>query len=74
MSDNDDLPTDFESVPGTWAFELKNHWDAFSDLAWRAFDKYVDSTRGLSLDKMKWREYLLWDMCRRHKEEVKNGK
>jgi hypothetical protein len=57
--------TEFEDVPGTWAYELKKHWDAFN-----AACEYMRG-RGHEnkISAYKWREYVLWDMQRRHDEE-----
>ena len=59
----------YEEVPGTWAHELKNHWDAFDNICKIMNDKGNED----KVDYFKWREYVLWDMQRRHNEEV-NGK
>lgn len=67
-----------ENEPGTWAYELKEHWDLFTDSVWRAFSAFEEETRKIGhenkVDKFKWREYLLWDMQRRHEEEIANMK
>ena len=73
MDDDEDLGKDFEQVPGTWAYELKNHWDKFSQGCWRSFNICSQELLEENVDFMKWREYMLWDMCRRHKEELKNA-
>lgn len=68
------MTEDAENTPGTWAIELKNHWDHFTDYTWVGFEMFVDDSlkRGHQnkIDKMKWREYLIWDLQRRHQEEV----
>lgn len=68
---------DYEKVPGTWAHELRKHFDAFSDGCWRAFNHACGAMKDkggmLTTDKYKWREYVLWDMQKKHDEEVKNG-
>lgn len=68
---------DAEQVPGTWAHTLKEHWDIFTNHTWYAFSKFEEETRKIghenNVNKFKWREYLLWDMQRRHDEEVKDA-
>ncbi|MBS3903764.1 MAG: hypothetical protein KGZ39_00375 [Simkania sp.] len=73
MDDEEILGEDFEKVPGTWAYELKNHWEVFSAYCWKTFNKCSEHTVEENVDFLKWREYMLWDMCRRHKEELQNG-
>lgn len=67
------MEDDFEKVSGTWAYTLKEHWDDFTNHSWQAFSVFEEETRKLGhenkIDKFKWREYLLWDMQRRHEEE-----
>lgn len=65
-----------ENDPSTWEHTLKTHWDIFTEYTWKAFSVFEEETRKIGhenkVDKLKWREYLLWDMQRRHEEE-KNG-
>ena len=65
-----------EDDPSTWEHTLKAHWNTFTEFAWRGFSVFEEETRKIGhenkVDKLKWREYLLWDMQRRHEEE-KNG-
>lgn len=67
------MEIDYENDPETWAFELKKHWDIFTEHTWKVFLAFEEETRKigheLKIDKFKWREYLLWDMLRRHEEE-----
>ncbi len=55
----------------TWEIILNAHWKAFTDYLWMAFNKYVaemdDSDGKVPFEK--WREYILYDMQRRHDEE-----
>lgn len=68
---------DFENIPGTWANELKNHWEAFSSVCWIAFnaacDEMCEKGHENKISKYKWREYVLSDMQRRHDEENEDG-
>ena len=67
---------DAENTPGTWAFELKQHYDKFNEFLWKEFNKYchISNEKGHNnvVEYNKWREYILWDMQRRHTQEV-NG-
>ena len=67
------MEENYEGVPGTWAHTLKEHWDIFTEHTWRAFSVFEEETRKIAhenkIDKFKWREYLLWDMRKRHEEE-----
>lgn len=62
-----------EDDPTTWAYELKQHWDSFSDGCWISFNKICEVMRENGhenkIDRIKWREYVLWDMQRRHDKE-----
>jgi hypothetical protein len=58
------LDTDFENIEGTWAKVLKNNWLAFNDVV-----RSMDDSNGKVPHKA-WREYILWDMQRRHDEEI----
>ena len=57
---------DSENIPGTWAYELKRHWYAFNECV-----RCMDDSKG-KVAHIKWREDILYDMLRRHNEEVKN--
>lgn len=57
---------EFTNVPGTWSYELNEHFKGFSQYCWDGFDKCSESMREEGVDKMNWREYLLHDMQRRH--------
>ena len=54
---------DYEKVPGTWAKVLKDNWLAFNDVV-----RMMDDSNG-KVPHEKWRDYILWDMRRRHEEE-----
>lgn len=56
----------YEEVPGTWAFELKDHWKAFCAIS----DLINEKGNQGKVDRLKFREYLLWDMQNRHEKEV----
>lgn len=66
--------TDFENVPGTWAYELREHFKAFSDACWVSFNNACEDMRKHGhenkVDALKWREYVLWDMQKKHEIEV----
>ena len=53
----------YEDVPGTWAKVLKDNWDAFNDVV-----RMMDDSNG-KVSHKKWREYILWDMQKRHDED-----
>ena len=76
MTPTEGMKMNVEDDPSTWAYALKNHWDVFTKHTWEAFSHFEEETRKIGhenkVDKMKWREYLLWDMQKRHDEE-KNG-
>lgn len=55
----------YENVPGTWAKVLYDNWLAFNDVV-----RGMDDSGG-KVPHEKWREYILWDMQRRHEEEKK---
>lgn len=57
----------YEEVPGTWAKVLKDNWLAFNQVV-----RQMDDSNG-KVPHEKWREYILWDMRRRHDEEEKNS-
>jgi len=63
-----------ENDPLTWEFSLKEHWNIFTEFAWKGFYAFEEETRKIGhenkIDKFKWREYLIWDLQRRHNEEV----
>ena len=41
------------------------------DYHWEEFNRAVDIlNEGMKCDRLKLREYMLWDMDKRHKEEV----
>ena len=67
---------DYEKVPGTWAHELREHFEAFSQHAWDGFNRCCEEMRKNGhenkIDRFKWRAYVLWDMQKKHDEEV-NG-
>ena len=67
------MTEDFESIPGTWAYELKQHYDAFCGACWKGFNAACEDMRAKGhenkVGRMEWREYVLWDMQRRHNEE-----
>lgn len=69
---------EFENVPGTWSYELKKHWDAFSENCWKGFNSCCEEMRKTGhenkISKESWRQYLIWDMQRRHDEEEKSSK
>lgn len=56
-------PREFEKVPGTWAKVLYDNWLAFNVVV-----REMDDSDG-KLPHEKWREYILYDMQRRHDEE-----
>ena len=62
----------------TWEDELKKHWDIFTEFAWIGFSAFEEETRKIGheskVTKMKWREYLIHDLQRRHNEEVSESK
>jgi hypothetical protein len=58
----------YEEVPGTWAHALKANWLAFNEVV-----RKMDDSNG-KVPHERWREYILWDMQRRHDEEMKNEK
>lgn len=64
---------DFEDVPGTWSNELRKHFDAFTKYCWLGFNKACEEMREKGhenkVPKMEWREYVLWDMQKKHEEE-----
>lgn len=76
MTPSEGMKMNVEEDPNTWAHTLKEHWKIFTDHTWHAFSVFEEETRKIGhenkVDKMKWREYLIWDMQRRHEEE-KNG-
>jgi hypothetical protein len=57
-------PTDAEKDPGTYAWHLYEHW--------KAFNSSVDAMLmgDTKMNRYKFREYMLWDMQRRHEMEV----
>lgn len=68
---------DSEKVPGTWAHELRRHFEAFSSGCWRAFNHAADAMNEANegkVDRLKWREYVLWDMRQKHDKEMKDKK
>jgi len=64
---------DFEKVKGTWAHELREHFNGFSQFVWDGFDRAIELMRdkgGMkAVDKFAWREYVLWDMQNKHDKE-----
>ena len=72
------MTNEFENVPGTWSYILKNHFDAFTQGCWKAFNTACEDMREKGhenkVPKMKWREYVLWDMQKKHDEEVSKDK
>ena len=58
----------FEEIPGTWAHILDQHWIHFNEWV-----RILDDSNG-KVPHEKWREYILWDMQRKHDEETKGGK
>lgn len=67
-----------ENDPSTWAYILKKHWDDFSESCWSAFNKFCEDTcregHDNKISVLKWREYVLWDMKRRHHKEKNKTK
>ena len=67
---------DYEIVPGTWAYELREHFEAFTKYCWDGFNRCCEEMREKghenNVDRLKWREYVLWDMQKKHRAEVKN--
>lgn len=68
---------DVEDNPETWGYHLKEHWKSFSDGCdryWKVFsficDEWNKEGHKNKIDRLTWREYVLWDMMRRHQEEV----
>ncbi len=55
---------DYKKIPGTWAHLLECHWQEFNDVIRR-----MDDSNGL-VPHEKLRAYVLWDMQRRHDEEL----
>lgn len=65
---------DFEGIPCTWANILKIHYEGFNDFLWKAFNNCVDKMNDFPKDHpdseayfYKFREYVLWDMQKKHK-------
>lgn len=60
--------------PGTWDYELRKHFEAFTKVAWVAFNNASERMRKEGhenkVSKIKWREYVIWDMQRRHEKEL----
>ena len=54
---------------------LDKHFKSLTDFTWKAFDDYVTEMmkKNYGMDRMKFREYVLWDMKRRHDEEVNDS-
>lgn len=69
---------DYEDIPGTWSHELKNHFKAFLNLCWeglnRSSDLMLKEGHDNKIDRLKWREYVLYDMQKRHDFEVNGNK
>lgn len=67
----------YENDPSTWAYELRQHFNAFSEYCWKGFNSACEEMRKIGhenkVDRLKWREYVLWDMQKKHKKEVKEG-
>lgn len=65
-----------DGEPQTWEEVLREHWEIFCKHTWYGFSVFEEETRRIGhenkVTKMQWREYLIWDMQRRHEEE-KNG-
>jgi len=70
---NKEPEVDFEQVKGTWAYELRQHFDAFSNACWKGFNSACEAMKDEPMDKYKWRGYVLWDMQKKHREEVKSS-
>ena len=68
--------SDKDLGPGTWDHELRKHFDCFSEACWRVFNQATEEMREIGhqnkVTKEAWREYVIYDMQRRHDEEVKN--
>ncbi len=68
---------EFEDDPETWAYELKKHFDAFSEACWRSFNKACEEMRERGhenkVDRLKWRQVVLWNMQDRHDHEELNS-
>jgi hypothetical protein len=57
--------TDYSSIPGTWAYELEQPWKAFNACVYEMWEYGHDK----KVPYLNWREYVLWDMQRKHNEE-----
>jgi len=60
------MKTEYDQVEGTWAHLLRANWLAFNEVV-----KDMNDSKG-KLPHYKMRAYVLYDMQRRHDEEV-NG-
>lgn len=62
--------------PGTWDYELRKHFEYFTAACWRCFNAAVEEMREKGhqnkVTKEAWRDFVIYDMQRRHDEEVKN--
>ncbi len=60
----------------TWEQILDRHFKGFTDGVWNVFNAYMTEIleKEYGMDKMKFRDYVIWDMKRRHDEEVKEIK
>jgi hypothetical protein len=56
----------YEKVPGTWAYEMKNNWLAFNSVCDEMQDGYEKR-----VDRIIFREFVLKDMQERHEKEKK---
>lgn len=57
--------TDASKIPGTWAYELDQHWKAFN----ACVNEMWVCGHEKKIDYWLWRDYVLWDMQKRHNDE-----
>lgn len=65
---------DPENSPDTWAYELREHFNAFSRCCWEGFNSACEEMVRIGhenkINSLKWREYVLWDMQKKHDAEL----
>jgi hypothetical protein len=77
MDSNEINQQKYENIPGTWAFELKKHFQAFTDSLWITFNKIIEKMNENELPTLtpeerekfifqNFRSYILYDMQKRH--------
>ncbi len=59
--------SEYDDVPGTWAYEYDQHWKAFN----ACIDHMIQGENG-KMNRLNFRENVLQYMQERHEEEV-NG-